>query len=367
MKNSTARIRDWLRQSYPQHHHVYFGLSGSTLLFEALQAQSRSTVVLPAFICPYLSTVTVRAGKKLIHIDANRHTQLPDVHTLELYLSTLEESDTILLVDHSYGYPFPAISRLRERFPQLLIVEDCARALGTQIRTEPPGKYADWILLSMYKTVLGSTNGAILLTKAEFPSRRAAKARPTFQERLATSPPLRRICHELQRWMAPPFRVDAVHSNLPQWEPIYGFPSDLCVTRFANELEHLESRALLRQSIAEELTHNLGKAGIDCVPVAEGCQRAGHFVSFHVQEEPKREQLFRRLWSQGLFVTPSWHIVPAFYRFFADTFVGGHVNSTYLAKHMVHVRMSLFQQKKKRERLVEEIRRIIFEADKCCA
>lgn len=352
-----SAVQGWLHERFPHQPHVYFGLSGTTLLYEALKAQTRMSVVLPAFICSNLSEAAVRARKHVAHIDADRHTQLPATAHLEAHLAGQDVSDIVLLVDHSFGYPFPDLIRLRRRFPKLLIIEDCARALGVQIRGQFPGDYSDWVLFSMYKTIPGSSNGAILLTNTPIPMRNGQRVSASMRERVATIGPLRFIYHELQRRTAPDFRsrISSLE-NSPKWDPAYGLPSRLCTARFAAELKDLERQASRRSSIANELTDRLCQAGIECIKPAEGCQSAGHFVSFRTPNRHARSELLTRLHRKGLFVQRTWDVVPAHYPSFRETFPSGQSNSEHLAERMGHIRVSLYLNSHRRRRLVEEIR-----------
>src|SRR5215469_7369106 len=119
-----------LRDRFPLYRHVYFGLSGSTLLHDALKLEDRRSVVLPAFFCPSISAMALAAGKRVTHIDATRESLHPDPALLEKFLADEPESGTAVLIDHSFGYRCGALAGLRRRFPKLLIIEDCARSLG---------------------------------------------------------------------------------------------------------------------------------------------------------------------------------------------------------------------------------------------
>lgn len=355
------RVLGWLRERFPHHPYVYFGLSGATLLYEALKTQTRESIVLPAYICPKLSAVAVRAGKRLIHLDADRLTQLPNMAQLETYLACQDASDTVVLIDHSFGYPFPGLTILRRKFPKLLVIEDCARALGVRICGRFPGEQSDWILFSMYKTIRGSSNGAVLLTNTPIPLRAGRRVSATVRERVATIAPLRFIHSVLQR-TRPDFRPQLSDLTLPEWTPKYGLPSELCMARFAAELKEFEPRASMRSAISEELTDSLSRVdGIKCIKAVEGCQSAGHFVSFNIRKRQTRDQILARLRKKGLFLSPGWYAVPAHYHSFSETFPSGHASSEHLAEHIAHIPVSLFLSSKQRRRLVPELCDLILE------
>jgi len=362
---AVSRVEDCLRERFPLHPYIYFAVSGTTMLHDALKSQSRKWVVLPGFLCPNISAAAACAGKQLVHIDADRRTELPDVAQLLSSLEGRDVSDTALLIDHSFGYPFPAVARLRKDFPKLLIIEDLARALGARINGQYPGEHSDWILFSMYKTVPGSSNGAVLLSNTPLPISHGQRVPTTLRERVARMEPLRSIYRALQRGTSEEFRprLGQLELSFPDWTPTYGFPNDLCLSRFAAELMKLDNQAPIRSAIAEELTDSLSQAGINCIKAAEGCQSAGHFVSFEARQQHGRDQVLTRLCNKGLSIGKSWDIVSAHYRSFQETFPAGHSNSEYLAEHMAHVRVSLYPRTKQRRRLVSELRKLAAEHD----
>jgi dTDP-4-amino-4,6-dideoxygalactose transaminase len=349
-----------MREHFPRHPHMYFGVSGTTLLLEAFQQQPRSTVVLPAFICPNISAAAVTAGKRVIHIDARRNTQLPDPAQMETCLAGLDESDTALLIDHSFGYPFANLPELRRRFPKLLIVEDHARALGMKVGGSAPGASADLILFSMYKTIPGSSSGAVLLSTTPLRIEEGPRLAPTVRERVATIPPLKYAYHLMQRFRSSELRsrVRDKEARFPQWTPQHGLPSELCCTRFFAELTKIETRGSERRAIAEELTASLTKSGIDCIQAAEGHQTAGNFVSVRLGKPHTRDLILTRLCKKGLFVGRTWDIIPIHFRAFDNTFPFGYANSQHLAEQMIHIRLALFSNAAQRRRLVQELREV---------
>jgi dTDP-4-amino-4,6-dideoxygalactose transaminase len=360
---AVSSVEGWLRERFPHHRYIYFGVSGTTMLHDALKTQSRTWVVLPGFLCPKLSAAAAHAGKQLIHIDADRRTELPDTAQLVCSLACRDTSDAAVLIDHSFGYPFPAVARLRKEFPKLLIIEDLARALGVRINGRYPGDHSDWILFSMYKTVPGSSNGAVLLSKTPLRISQGPRVSATLRERVARIEPLRSIYRALQRGTSGEFRsrLGQLELSFPDWSPTYGFPNDLCLSRFATELMKLDDQMPIRTAIAEELTGSLSEVGMDCIKVADGCQSAGHFVSFVVREQHGRDQVLTRLTKKGLPIGRSMDIVSAHYRGFQKTFPAGYSNSEYLAEHVVHIRLSLYTNYKQRRHLVNELRELAVE------
>ncbi len=349
-----SRIEGWMKEQFPRHPHIYFGVSGTALLLEVFRRQPRSTVILPAFFCPNISAAALMAGKRVIHIDAGPRTLLPDVAQLETCLASVNEADTVLLIDHSFGYPFIHLPDFRRRFPKLLIIEDCARALGVKLGD------SDFILFSMYKTTAGSSNGAVLASGIPLGIEQGTQSLPSARERVANIAPLRYAYRLLQRARCAEFRSRAaeVGTDVPSWAPQYGWPNELCGARFFSELHKTETQASTRRAIAGEIIDRLSGSGLECVTPAAGHQAAGNFLSIRVGEQPARDSALTRLCRRGLSVARTWDIIPAHFRCFEQTFPFGCANSKQLAEQMIHVRVAEFSSATERRRLIEELRAV---------
>lgn len=354
--HSLEQIRNRLLEHFPHHSYVYFGVSGTTLLFEALRSEPRRTAVFPAFICPSIPAMALAAGKSVLHVDVDPSTMHPDPNSLETCLSRGPVSNCALLINHSFGYPFPGLGRLRSAFPELLIIEDCARALGVSIGNRNPGEHSDWILLSMYKTIDGSRNGAVLLSRTPLDLKEHPAAAVTFRERAATVGPLRFV-HDLAHRRRARFAPPSGGFSAPNWIPQYGSPNRLCLDRFVEELDRLEHRAARRRQIAIDLREALSPIdGIECIRWSHQCKPAAHFVSFRMRHRQDRDHTLVRLQKQGLFLSRTWNLVPANYECFTKTFWNGHHGSTDLWNRIAHIPVRLFLDEDRRRRLLEALR-----------
>src|SRR5436190_142903 len=95
----------WAASTYPDHPYASWGQSGEALLFDALCQEKRKTIILPAFICPSLAAMAAATGMKVVFVDVDRDTLHPDPGRLEQCLAEHADSELVLLVDHSFGYP----------------------------------------------------------------------------------------------------------------------------------------------------------------------------------------------------------------------------------------------------------------------
>jgi dTDP-4-amino-4,6-dideoxygalactose transaminase len=348
-----SKLRDWLQETFPffQYH---VGLSGSTMLSEALRLEPRQTVVLPSFICSSLPAVAKAVGKRVVHLDVDCGTLHIDLGQLEHFFTLQDPLDTILLIDHTFGNPFPLLASVRHKYPGLLIVEDSVRALGARIAGDPVGKHCDWLLLSMYKTIPGSQNGAVLLTRNPMTLRTGPAAATTLRERAATIAACR-WPYELLKRRSPNFPAPCLDRDMPHWSPVYGVPGDLCLRRFLADAIDLDRNLALRIAIFQDLSQRLSVfPAIRIVRTSDDCSPAAYFLSF-ILSRASRDEFVTHLHRKGLFLLRTWDMVPAFYRSFSDTFPYGSAGSEFLARNIVHVPLDQFRSDIKRDRLIRAI------------
>lgn len=326
------------------------------MLFEAL-AQSRChTVILPGFICPSLSAAVIRAGKRVVHVDVDRDTLMMKPERLEQCLTEHGEDETALLIDHSFGYPCVEIRELRERHPRLLLIEDCVRALGATIDGKPVGRLGDWVLFSLYKTIPGNDNGALLLTRSPCEIRTGPVPRTTLRERLSTFGPARWFYERLRR-RHPDYPNGPCQRESMPWEPHFGAPNRLTMKRFAHEVSRLAENVARRREASREIQEALQNvAGLRFIRPGANGQTAGYFLSFHLAEDGLRHRLLTELHRRGNFLVYAWNMPPSSFRCFAETFPFGSSESDYLAERVCHIPVIRYLRPSSRERLIRNIR-----------
>lgn len=349
----------WVAAHFPPYRHMYWRLSGTAMLLEALGQSERRTVILPAFMCPTLSTMAVRAGKRVVHIDVDRDTLLMNADHLERCLGESGDADSVLLVDHCFGYACAAIKELRRRHSDLLIIEDCVRALGSTINGEPVGRTGDWVLLSLYKTIPGSDHGAVLLTRSPCEIRSGPVPPARLRERLATFGPARWFYEKVRQFRPSDAGGRRELETLP-WAPHYGAPNGLALKRFAREVGRLEENVARRRQAAREIQEALADfPGLHWIRSGPDCETSGYFLSFTVAGEGQRNRLVAALHRRGFFLLYAWATVPAFIRCFQGTFPFGSSESTYLADHICHVPVVRFLGRRRRTRLIRCLRQAL--------
>jgi dTDP-4-amino-4,6-dideoxygalactose transaminase len=349
----------WAASTYPEYPYAYWGQSGAALLFDALCQERRKTIVLPAFICHGLAAMAAATGMTVVLVDVERDTLHPDPDRLEQCLARHRDSDTVLLVDHAFGYPFAALADVRRRHPGLLIVEDCVRALGSAIGGRAVGHAGDWTLLSLYKAVHGNNHGALLLTRTPYRMRSGPAPAATWRQRAATLRPLR-VAYEWTKRRRPDFGDVPRRLGPPRWTPAWGTPNRLCLNRFAAALNWLDDDVARRRQAAAEIRESLGDlGGIRFIQPASGCETGAYFQSFTVSEGVARNRLLTSLHRRGLFLLRTWDVVPAFFDGFSEAFPFGSSESVFLADHIGHIPVGRFVNPRSRRRLVKNVRELV--------
>ncbi len=355
----SAVISQWVSQAYPDYPYMYWGQSGMSLLFDVLRQERRKKIVLPAFICPGLPAMADAAGMKVVLVDVNPETLHMGREQLEQCLADDRDEETILLVDHSFGYPFAALSEVRCRHPKLLIIEDCVRALGSRINERPVGHTGDWTLLSMYKTTPGNNHGAILLTRSPYRLRTGPPPPTTWRQWASTSRPLR-LLHERVNRNRPDFGPTRREVESLSWLPEVGIPNLLCIDRFGESIgrlsEDLERRRKTAAAIQDALT---GIEGFRFVLPSAGCDTAAYYLTFTVAPSVDRNRLLTALHRRGLFLQRTWDSVPAFYKIFRGAFLFGFAGSVFLADHVGHIPVVRFTTPGRLTRLVGSLRELM--------
>jgi dTDP-4-amino-4,6-dideoxygalactose transaminase len=347
-----------LADKYPEYPYVYWSANGTTLLFDALRHQQRRTAILPAFICPTLSAMVLKSGMDLVHIDVDRRTLHMSLDTINETLAEHDASDTVLLVDHTFGYPCTAIKNIRRHYPDLLIIEDCVRALGAGIAGTPIGHDGDWVLFSLYKTTVGNSDGAILLTRSPCHVRSGSPLPPTLMQWASGVRPCRAVYSALKRLAPVPLdEHTTAELDWPEWIERVGFPNALCQRRFATHLRRLQAESNTRTHASKAIQEAMdGDELLEFIQVDPGSRAAGTFLSFTLSPRIRRDVFIKELHRMGHFLAWAWSVVPHYYRSFAASFPRGAAESVFLAQHICHVPLDRYVTTRHRTRLIEALR-----------
>lgn len=153
-----------ISSSFPRNYY-YFDW-GRNALFYLFKYLKYKRIAFPAFTCPTLIQAAEAAGKEVILVEVN-------LDTFNLDIKKIPQNVESLVAVHTFGNPVN-INKIRQRFKNIFIIEDCAHALFSQLNNQFVGSQGDAVLFSFYKQT-PNINGALLLTKLRSDKRLVAR------------------------------------------------------------------------------------------------------------------------------------------------------------------------------------------------
>jgi dTDP-4-amino-4,6-dideoxygalactose transaminase len=158
----SAEQKNVLSPPLPDNRSVALTTSGTTAFEQILQRESLrgSSVLFPAFVCEdAFAPLIERYNLDPTFVDVDPDTRHLDLSAVENHRSSV---DAIVLV-HTFGLPLPAgqWESLRQQ-DDLVLVEDCARALGACADGAPVGSVGDYALYSLRKVTPLFTGGILV-------------------------------------------------------------------------------------------------------------------------------------------------------------------------------------------------------------
>jgi len=139
----------------------------ATVAFEQIVREASldgGRVLLPAFFCRNtFERVFERHALDPVFVDVDEDTYHID---LDLARPLLDDVDAVLLV-HAFGVPAPMDrwTKLAEE-SDVILIEDCARALGSQYDGRPVGSFGEYAFFSLIKTTPLSFGGILVGSEA---------------------------------------------------------------------------------------------------------------------------------------------------------------------------------------------------------
>lgn len=346
-------IKKHFKILFPNHPYLLLGKRTGTLLHHVLSKSNRTTTLMPGFICPELSAMVLSTGKTIVHIDIDQTSMQMQTDQIYRYLDLNTPAETCLLIDHSFGYVNPAIAAIKEQYPNLLIIEDCARTLGGYYQSKPAGYFGDIIIFSMYKTVPGNEHGGILLSRKPLPSKNnLPRTFSTPREYLSKNKLLRTIHGKIKRKKSPLGAEPSMRESIScKLEP--GLPSKLAKYRFLKELENLEQTRKQRKLAWDHLQqHLMQNKKIRLIITLPHTEPAYFFLSFTIPEIPDIHSFLQRLNQKGHFLFNAWPDPPCYYRCFAGTYLYGDKNTFHLARNIIHIAINDYLDNNNREKFI---------------
>jgi len=154
-----------------------FNLARNAFAYIVL-TQKIKKIIMPAFLCSIFEKILIQKRIKPVFVDI-------DLETLNIDISKVQEAitrdiDAILAV-HTFGNPcdLSALVDLKEDY-NVMLIEDCAHALGARYKGKLVGTFGDFSIFSMYKC-LPTMGGGFLISKKSFPPSKYKKETFTFK------------------------------------------------------------------------------------------------------------------------------------------------------------------------------------------
>lgn len=161
-------FKEYLNVSYARV--AYSGTAAFYLILESLnKISSKSTIIIPSYICPLIPLAIKKAGLRVEVCDINRDNfdfKLPELEDL------CSKNDDILaiLAVHLTGIPvdFDAIENIAKKY-SIFTIEDCAQSLGALYKGRQVGTLGDFSFFSLCrgKGITTYEGGIIVVNKEE--------------------------------------------------------------------------------------------------------------------------------------------------------------------------------------------------------
>ena len=139
------------------------GRSALTLCLKAAGVGPGDEVLLSAYTCLAVPTAVIAAGAKPVYVDINKDTLNVEPSAV---FEALSSHVRAIVIQHTLGKPAQVQAIVNEAKARgILVIEDCALAVGSKIDTHYVGTFADAAILSMElsKTLSVGWGGILLV------------------------------------------------------------------------------------------------------------------------------------------------------------------------------------------------------------
>ncbi len=341
---------------------TYSGTAALYFILEAIKKlSSKTTVVIPSFVCPLVALAIIRAGLKvkICDLKANRF----DFDEQQLKDICQKDQDILAVIAvHLVGLPvdLTKIQEITHRHG-IFIIEDCAQALGAQYGGEKVGAIGDFAFFSLGRGKgLTIYEGGVLATK--HPSHI-----PLLQETTE------RLEHE--NFLSESLKIIELFGYALFYRPslfwfVFGLPQKFWeiqgqqlramgeyyttdfgthrVSHFRKSFAHacfprLDSEiAQQRQKVCFYLEH-LKQSGLEIIQELPQSKAVYPYVSIIVKDLQKRQEILNQIKNLDLGVSIIYASVIDDYPYLKDIISPGqNSNGRYLASHTLTLSTSTF-------------------------
>ncbi len=380
---SSLKIKDlltalsWIKKGdlesrlYRKLSHLFFqkyffflnsGLSSFFVILGILRKLSfKKKVILPAYTAPSLVVAIKKVGLFPVLCDIN----LENFNMDREFLFNLVSEDTLCVVGvHMFGIPEDNLEGLKEKFPSIYIIEDCAQALGTKFKGNYVGNLGDISFfsfnrgknLSTYCGGLIVTNDNILAERIDEKikklPRKSFENYTLFFKNLFLSLAVRPLVYGLGYKFISRFK-----DTRPPKDVILGSYTDFQKVLLLLLLENIDKvskkRYLNGIRLIEALTNF---EGIVLPKISKDIQPAFNRLPILFKDLKKKERVQKELWKVGIetssmYIKPLHHIFDLGYR--KEEFP----NACYFAQHLLTLPTHPLMSERQLDKIIEIIRK----------
>jgi perosamine synthetase len=331
-------------------HTCKLAASGRTALYLLLQGlrqarehPDRQEIVIPAYTCPALAKVAIDAGLRPRFVDITPHAMTFREDQLE---SSISDRTLGVITVHPFGIP-QAIERIQPLAHRAgaVVIEDAAQSMGARLDGRPVGTLGDYGLFSLGPgKPLSTGGGGVLCTHDE---RHAPLLERAWEDLplpsvLSSAWALVRfvlcnlVFHPSGWWLGTRAGLQRLGEHEASWGySVLGLNDSQAAVGLAL-LDRLERVNRRRRENARRLIDRLGNIEFLHIPApAERAEATYLRLPLIVDDEERRERLFRRLWDAGIGVGRMYrHPLP---HYFPQQVPGGETfpGATYVAHHLL--------------------------------
>jgi dTDP-4-amino-4,6-dideoxygalactose transaminase len=301
------------------------GRSALMAVFNALELEIGSEVLLQAFTCNAAVNPVIWAGLKPVYVDCNNNYNI-DVEDLRKKITPKSRA---VMVQHTFGQPCDldeVIAFCREK--KLVLIEDCAHSLGAVYKGKNVGTFGDVSFFSFSRDkIVSCVYGGMAATK----DKELAEKIATFQKESGYPGRMwieQQLLHPvLMNWVILPtysvfgkyllvlFQQTRILSKAIHWKEKRGRKPDYFPKRLPNalallclkQLEKLERFNAHRQELAAFYYCDLADTTLSMPPKAgEGSHSV--YLRFTVRDKDARE-IIDEAWHRNLLIG-DWYTSP---------------------------------------------------------
>jgi perosamine synthetase len=330
-------------------HTCKLAASGRTALYLLLQGlrqaadhPDRREVVMPAYTCPALAKVAIDAGLRPRFVDITPHTMAFREDHLE---ASIGGHTLAVICVHPFGIPQP-IEHIQPLAHEAgaVVIEDAAQAMGARLDGKPVGTLGDYGLYSLGPgKPLSTGGGGVLCTKdgRHAPLLERAWEGLPLPSVISSAWALVRfvlcnlVFHPLGWWLGTRAGLQRLGEHEASWGySVLGLNDSQAAVGLAL-LARLETVNRQRRDNARRLIDRLGKMEFVHIPAPAQTAEATYLrLPLIVDDEERRERLFRRLWDAGIGVGRMYrHPLPHYVPHQVDDEV--YPGADYVARHLL--------------------------------